>query len=125
MSPIKNFVASAVAGGLLLTSGVALAGSYPVNCDVKAEKDKKKYSLSAEHFSQKAPADFGQKPYNISLSVDDKAMKLKTKKKMGGLWFIDFGDVHVVYSGTNKESLERWAFFYAADGDYIARVQCK
>lgn len=121
LTQILMALAAALVFGL---PAIASAGSYPVNCDVKAELDKKSYSFSVEHYDSKKNADFG-KPHQINFSIDSKAQKLKGKKKLKGLYVFDFDKHQVVYSGGTVESLERFAFFYDKDGKYIARVKCK
>lgn len=124
-SGLRRWLTITVAAAALLASSAAFAGSYQVSCDVKAKKDGKKYSLLANHYNPKKGSDYQAKPRDVSLSVDGKTFKLRKQTKMGGLWFLDYGAIQVVYAGTDKEELERWAFYYGQNGDYIARVQCK
>ena len=121
---LRNTVCAFILGTLMAIPA-ASAGSYQVSCKVKAKFDGKTYDFRAQHYNSKRDADFDPTPNTVSLDVNDKTLKLKTKKKVGALRFYDFRDIQVVYAGTAKESMERWAFFYGKDGQYIARVQCK
>ena len=107
---------------LLLVPAVAMAGSWPIDCEDK----KSGFSIGLNHFSKKVANDYSPMPTHVGMSRHKKELiPFKKAKRVGQLIHLIFKDHTVVYSGSRAPKLVKHAAIYDKDGQLLGVATCK
>ena len=104
-----------------LSLGTAWAGSWPYDCSDTTLG----VSIGFDHYSKKSATDYAPVPGYIGMSVQKKLVKLKRKKRIGGLLHLRFEGYTVVYSGIADSALPKHVVVYDGKGKFLSAIACK